>query len=288
MRFLVYLYLVLTLEKSRSHKFSLTWPYISFPYVIRLLLLPSHHLGIRLLAAFFILLSARPGLTRPLEIRTDLGHIPRSCHRYGYRGSEGNTLLCLGDQSAEVTILQKQLKAAGYYQETLTNYFGPSTARAVKRLQEEYGLPANGIYNDVTRVILQQILGQIQVEKGRSNLSVSRMSSSSSQALTGTPSLELQSFDTSTKTGTSLPGGVALRLGSEGYEVRVLQNSLAAMSKAYRVSVTGKFDLATELAVKRFQRDQGIEIDGIYGRNTHAALTQVLNGRQIAASLTSD
>ena len=62
-----------------------------------------------------------------------------------------------------------------------------------------------------------------------------------------------------------------LKLGSKGDEVRTLQSLLN--SKGYSVgSVDGDFGPATEAAVRKFQADHGLGVDGIVGKNTWAAL----------------
>ena len=52
-----------------------------------------------------------------------------------------------------------------------------------------------------------------------------------------------------------------LKKGSKGEEVKKLQESL-------NITVDGDFGPATELAVMRFQAQQGLETDGIVGPKT--------------------
>ena len=64
-----------------------------------------------------------------------------------------------------------------------------------------------------------------------------------------------------------------LSMGSGGEEVRKLQNAL--MSAGYDVGsggADGKFGPATSAAVKKYQKDKGLSVDGIAGRNTMSAL----------------
>ena len=62
-----------------------------------------------------------------------------------------------------------------------------------------------------------------------------------------------------------------VKKGSKGDAVKGLQNALNA--RGYDVgTVDGIFGPATETAVKSFQRDFGLDVDGIVGPNTWEAL----------------
>lgn len=66
-----------------------------------------------------------------------------------------------------------------------------------------------------------------------------------------------------------------LKRGNKGEFVTLLQTKLA--NKGYdlgKYGVDGDFGSATEAAVKQFQRDHGLTVDGIVGKNTWAALEQ--------------
>jgi peptidoglycan hydrolase-like protein with peptidoglycan-binding domain len=56
-----------------------------------------------------------------------------------------------------------------------------------------------------------------------------------------------------------------LKKGSKGDEVKKLQESL-------NITVDGDFGPATELAVMRFQAQQGLEADGIVGPKTFSKI----------------
>lgn len=80
---------------------------------------------------------------------------------------------------------------------------------------------------------------------------------------------------------TTVPGSVfelgnrMLRNGDEGADVKELQSML--IQKGYdlgRWGADGDFGDATEMAVRAFQEAAGIEIDGVVGEDTYAALTK--------------
>lgn len=61
-----------------------------------------------------------------------------------------------------------------------------------------------------------------------------------------------------------------LHKGSSGDEVDALHKALR--SKGYETNETGQFGTRTDEAVRRFQRDNGLTVDGIVGPQTRAAL----------------
>ena len=76
------------------------------------------------------------------------------------------------------------------------------------------------------------------------------------------------------------PQARTLRLGDYGAEVRYLQNKL--YSKLYNVGpIDGIFGNQTERAVKEFQIENGLDADGIVGRNTWAAILNDENSRPL-------
>lgn len=57
-----------------------------------------------------------------------------------------------------------------------------------------------------------------------------------------------------------------LSRGMNGTEVERLQKDLSG--KGYQLSITGEFDETTENAVKAFQKDNNIAVDGVVGAET--------------------
>ena len=68
-----------------------------------------------------------------------------------------------------------------------------------------------------------------------------------------------------------------LKRGNKNDLVKGLQEKLQSLGYSLGIcGVDGDFGLATEAAVKAFQRDHGLEADGIVGKNTYAMLEEVL------------
>lgn len=70
-----------------------------------------------------------------------------------------------------------------------------------------------------------------------------------------------------------------LSAGSEGPDVRTLQAILDARDYG-SLEVSGRFDAATAAAVRRFQREAGLAIDGVVGPQTRPALVALMRLRR--------
>lgn len=70
-----------------------------------------------------------------------------------------------------------------------------------------------------------------------------------------------------------------LRNGSEGADVRELQSMLIQLGyDCGRWGADGDYGDATEMAVEKFQRDWGLDVDGEYGPKTHEMLIKAIGG----------
>ena len=76
--------------------------------------------------------------------------------------------LQIGSENNDVSILQGLLSQAGYLFVTPNGYFGPSTKAAVKRFQNDNGVPATGIVGPSTRNALNERLCDVDVRGGNS------------------------------------------------------------------------------------------------------------------------
>jgi len=69
-----------------------------------------------------------------------------------------------------------------------------------------------------------------------------------------------------------------LKLGDEGIFVNNLQTILNMLGYLETAQITSVFDFPTEHAVKSFQSDWGLRIDGIVGEQTWNALAIAMGG----------
>ncbi len=86
----------------------------------------------------------------------------------------------------------------------------------------------------------------------------------------------LSEFETlklkASETITAVPAGAALKLNMTGARVTALQTRLVELRLIDASQISGTFDEVTDLAVKTFQMDQDLDVDGIAGAATIAAL----------------
>ena len=71
------------------------------------------------------------------------------------------TLSRVGSRGAEVTAIQKELKARGLFNADITGYYGTITEAAVKKFQKQKGLAVDGIAGPKTLKALGITMGQI-------------------------------------------------------------------------------------------------------------------------------
>lgn len=165
------------------------------------------------------------------------------------------TTLRMDDRGSEVKTLQKNLKSLGYKPGSADGVFGEQTLAAVIAFQQDHGLYPDGVAGPKT---LTKITAQ----------------------LSGDTTADKKEETETTTTKTSLFGGkyVCLEPGSTRSEVRTLQKALIKLG--YSVKNNGRYDDATEAAVKAFQKANGLYVDGIAGPDTEKMLDKALSGIQ--------
>lgn len=83
-----------------------------------------------------------------------------------------------------------------------------------------------------------------------------------------------------------VPLGPKLELGADDPRVEALRRRLLVTGDLVETGPQARlFDVALDVAVRRFQARHGLEVDGIVGRNTHAALNVPVEERLAAMEL---
>lgn len=145
-------------------------------------------------------------------------------------------VLKVGVEGDQVMRLQERLKKLGYYSGEVDGQFGQGTAEAVKLFQSQHGIAADGLAGEETRNLLYSEAAQIFVP---------------------------------TPVPTSTPS--TLSMGDDHDGVRAAQQRLKDLGYLDG-NVDGDFGAGTKAAVMWFQRQNGLEEDGIIGGSTMALL----------------
>ncbi len=149
-----------------------------------------------------------------------------------------------GTSGEEVTMLQNNLKDLGYYDGQITGTFDIPTGNSVERFQKDNNLLPTGIVNQKTWEMIE--------EKVTSN----------NQRVELTNNLFRQKMVLSRPT---------LRIGDTGVDVGDLQFYLKELTY-FDGSIDNNFGSETNRAVRAFQNNNKLLVDGIVGRNTWSAL----------------
>jgi peptidoglycan hydrolase-like protein with peptidoglycan-binding domain len=145
-----------------------------------------------------------------------------------------------GDNGSDVTALQQSLKTTGYYAGPITGYYGSLTEAAVKRFQLSHRLLANGISNFDTQATLGEISGS-----------------------------SLPGYY-------NLPGSRVRILQQKDWSIHVKNVQVGLTNMGYYNGLnTGYFSPETEAAVKRFQADQGLYVNGVVDVPTQQKLIEL-------------
>ncbi len=163
-------------------------------------------------------------------------------------GSSGSistsSTLKAGSTGSAVRALQQNLKILGMYDGTITGNFGPLTEEAVRKFQRKNDLSADGVAGKRT-------LEKINAAIGGSSGGTSDSGSS---------------------------GTTTLKEGSSGEAVRTLQEDLKTL-KFYTGSITGSYGNLTKEAVRKFQKANNLDADGVAGAKTLNKITAKITGK---------
>ena len=174
---------------------------------------------------------------------TTLQAISKAIDAAGGSATSSTTGLKVGSTGSKVTALQQDLTALGYYYGDISGHYGSLTQAAVKKFQKAKGINQDGIAGTSTLNAIANALGN------------STGSSSSS---------------------------TTLREGDENSYVLELQTMLKELGYYYG-DLTGKFGSLTKNAVRKFQDDQDLTVDGVAGTKT-MNLLRSMTGRETSAS----
>ena len=183
---------------------------------------------------------------------------------------ETNTTPALqkGNKNLEVTALQKQLQATGYFNGPVTGYYGTLTQEAVTAFQKARGITPSGVAdaNTLNALNTQEKPAQQPAEA----------TSTIPQPAKETPIPDQQTPEPVVvdKPKTAANSTQVLAKGKRGSEVVNLQKKLQATGY-FDGPVTGYYGSLTKEAVIAFQKANGIVPDGVADSSTIETLNSV-------------
>lgn len=151
-----------------------------------------------------------------------------------------------GSSGDEVKILQENLQKINYYQGEITGIYDVKTGNSVEKFQKDNNLIPTGIVNQLTWETIEEKLNK----SVRTNLLVNELRQK--------PVLSRET----------------IKSGSTGPDVRDLQFYLKELSY-YNGTIDGSFGAGTNSAVRSFQSNNNLLVDGVVGRNTWSALVNL-------------
>ena len=161
--------------------------------------------------------------------------------------SSSSSGLKLGSTGAQVRALQEDLTTLGYYYGDITGHYGNMTKSAVTKFQKSRGLTQDGVAGATTIAAIKSALN-------------------GAGALAG---------------GGSSSSGSSLKEGDSGSAVLDLQTRLKTLNYYYG-ELTGNYGSLTKKAVRSFQDDNDLTVDGIAGTKTLNKLYSLTGGGTVS------
>ncbi len=162
-----------------------------------------------------------------------------------------------GTTGVAVSKLQDDLRVVRFYTAATTGIYDKETETAVINFQKSQELTPDGIAGPKTLAALAKLISAALNTSGTSSVTSPATSSANPPS---SPSKTLESR-------APLNPTVTLQLDSRGEDVRTLQMKLAQLGY-YTGGITGVFEDKTYEAVVRFQKDRGLNADGLVKANT--------------------
>lgn len=189
-----------------------------------------------------------------------------------------------GSSGTEVRRLQQNLIGLGYLDDEADGSYGSRTAAAVEAFQEDFGLSVDGSAGRMTRTAIRNAVVRLQVELDKlghkpgeadgqfgQKTRAAILSFQRSYGLGRTGVADKATWAAINEVSGGMRAGSAIRKGSTGTQVRYLQQALIGLGYLTGTA-DGIYGPKTEAAVRLFQENYGLSVDGSAGRRTMTAL----------------
>jgi peptidoglycan hydrolase-like protein with peptidoglycan-binding domain len=189
-----------------------------------------------------------------------------------------------GSRGSEVKQLQKNLIGMGYLDGSADGIYGAKTKTAVKEFQKDFGLSADGNAGDATQFAVRCAIVRVQVElkaagyapgtadgKFGTKTQKALKSYQKDHGLTQTGEADTATWASINCASCGMNAASGLKKDSSGTRVKHLQQALIGLGYLSG-SADGIYGGKTTEAVKAYQRDFGLGVDGSAGKNTMVSI----------------
>lgn len=185
-----------------------------------------------------------------------------------------------GSSGTQVKRLQQNLTGLGYLSGAADGKYGSKTKAAVKEFQDDFGLTADGVAGEATQSALYNTIVRLQRELKDSGYAPGTadghfgtktknalLAYQKANKLNATGAADAATWAALNSQTTGLKTTPALRRGSSGTQVKYLQQALIGLGYL-NGAADGIYGSKTAEAVREYQRDYGLAVDGSAGKNT--------------------
>ncbi len=173
-----------------------------------------------------------------------------------------------GSSGEAVMRLQQRLTELGFYYGKISGNFLDGTDAATRDFQQRYGLDLNG---KVTATTWNAIMSRDALGKDGQKHAPADGNAYAVAQPTPPPVVVIGAEATPAPPDSGAVFGRKLQYDSQGEDVRALQSRLQALGY-YNAEISGNFYGNTRDAVRAFQRQNALKVDGIVGEETHRTL----------------
>ena len=169
----------------------------------------------------------------------------REAEGEGYRNG-GGVVYAEGNRGEVISDMQEKLQAAGYLHGSIDGVYGQDTVKAVEAFQRAHDFPVSGAIDEMTYSALNEVEG--------------------GESYSDAPAEE------EAPTSAHEPG--AFCIGDTGNEVASIQRKLIRLGYLDGMA-DGMYGGQTAMAVRSFQKDEGLRVTGEVNHHTLMTLNQV-------------
>lgn len=192
-----------------------------------------------------------------------------------------------GSRGRDVKQLQQNLIGMGCLDGSADGVYGEKTKEAVKKFQKNQGLAVDGNAGQATQNALRSSVVRLQVELKSAGYAVGsadgKFGAKTKKALQAyqadnrlskTGEADADTWAVINRVTSGLKIG-ALRKGSSGTQVKYLQRALIGLGYLDGAA-DGQYGSKTAEAVRDYQRDYGLSVDGTAGKKTMTSIKNVI------------